>query len=99
MTQLSGHSHHHLGGNGGPHCPEHPLRNLLHRAGSVDLEALLEPDALGVEVHHPVHLRLAAVVGRGLVRGEVETATVIHRQLEESRVDINRFDYDQVIGF
>ena len=71
MTQLSGHSHHHLGGNGGPHCPEHPLRNLLHRAGSVDLEALLEPDALGVEIHHPVYLGVSVMVRRGLVGGKV----------------------------
>ena len=79
MTQLSGYSHHYLGGNGGPHCPEHPLRNLLHRAGSLDLEALLEPDALGVEVHHPVHLGISAMVRCRLVRGEVEAPTMINR--------------------
>ena len=70
------------GGDGGSHGAEDALRHLLHRARGVDLETLLEPDALRVEVHHPVHGRVAAVVRRGLVRGEVQGAAVVDWQLQ-----------------
>ena len=66
-------------GDGGPHGAEDALRHLLHRARGVDLETLLEPDTLGVEVHHPVHLGISAMVRCRLVRGEVEAPTMINR--------------------
>lgn len=70
-----------LGGDAHPDGPEHLFRHLLHLAGGENLEALLEPDALRVEVDHPLGLAVAAVVGRGLLRAVEEGAGVVDGQL------------------
>ena len=71
-----------LSGDRSSDCPQHTLRNLLHRPRGENFETFLEPDTLGVQVHRPVHLGVPGVVRGGLVGGEDQGPAVVDGQLK-----------------